>query len=801
MKPKFISKVIFAIAALVSVSSCDDFLTQDNPNSVATSEYFTTVDRCEAALTGVYNAFKNQNIYAVLSDNQRSDLVIEGGSSANRETFTSEAYLHSYTDTYSTASNRWAALYTGIRRCNDLFAGIDVVRPLIYSESSLERLNEIEAQALFMRGLFYFFLTLTYRHDMTADTCAPLILESIESVEDLARPLATASAIRYQYRKDLLNAIDLGLPEEWTDAEDIGRVTSGAAYSILGMSYLYQATEAYNTGGSTSPASDYVLYVDDEGTEQFYPELQPADCYLQARTYFKKVIDSGYYELAEFESTDPEKVHNFTTEGEFNCESILEVSYTLTDNTNLSGEALLYNTYSRSFAKVGGYYSGIPSFWLVDEFQKEMPDEHLDENWIKLERDEFYGTLNNSGKEIKDVLYTQMGIARINEPYSLSTNPSYLVSDAIVHYCDGSSNGEDTYNSNIYMRSIIYRNDVEPGGDDRVMSVTYTSLFPYGSRRIVRNATVEPIVENETYFKSKLVGDDIYRIRKFTRRASYSMAINGDDDLYYYGEKTPQQQGSFTTAATGIFRKHTNWDIRTSESDATITTSSGINYRLIRLADVYLMYAEALIEGGNSEAGVTEALKYVNRVRRRAGAILVGSKSQSTEYSDSEATFDGDIERVEPTDDTTGCAGPYYQSSTGNMSAYDLMQHLMWVERPLELCLEGYMLRVCDLRRWIDPTYGTYNATGQRFKALAESYDHTYYFYNPKYLTVNATTGAFSTAYTYNYQERYSLFEDSHMTEGEVLYRDYAEANSVYGTWDWYFPIPSSEKVTNPYIK
>ncbi len=789
MKLKSISKVIFALFAVVSVSSCDDFLTQENPNATASSEYFTTVDRCESALTGVYNAFKNANIYAVSSDNLRSDIACEGGNGTNRETFDDVAYLHSYTDTYSTMSNKWAALYTGIRRCNDLLDGIDIVRETIFSESQLERLDEMEGQTLFMRGLFYYFLTVTFRHDMTTDECAPLILEPIPDVESLAQPLATASAIRESYRADLEAAVDL-LPDEWTDDEDTGRVTKWSAYAVLGMSYLYQATEVYNT-----------TYVKN-------PELSSSECYAEARSYFKKIIDSGYFELGEFGSSDPLKEHNFTTAGEFNCESILEVSYTLTDNTNLSGEALLYNTYPRVFATKGGYYTCIPSLWLVNEVMCEKPDELNDDNWVEIDLtlDEFYNTPDEDGNLIKDVLYTQMGIGRINEPYSISSNPGYMVSDAIVHYCDGTdkTTGEDTYNSNIYKRSIIYRNDVAAGEEGRVVSITYTSLFPYGTRRIVRGADNDN-VEDKSLFKSKYENGKLYRLRKFTQRGSYTMALNGDDDLGYYGDSTPQQQGCFTNGTTGVFRKHTNWDIRTSESDATITTSSGVNYRLIRLADIYLMYAEALIEGGDEESGVTEALKYVNRVRRRAGGILIGSYTQSSEYSRDEATFDGDIAMpdgsVEDMSDDAYSAGPQYQTETGDMTAEDLMKHLMWVERPIELCLEGYQMRVCDLRRWVDLDTKEYNVTQSRFTELATSLDYTYYFDNPKYLSVNATTGVFGTSTNYQFQERYSNVDQDNMDDGETYYRDYLAASSVYGSWDWYYPIPNSEKITNPYIK
>jgi hypothetical protein len=70
----------------------------------------------------------------------------------------------------------------------------------------------------------------------------------------------------------------------------------------------------------------------------------------------------------------------------------------------------------------------------------------------------------------------------------------------------------------------------------------------------------------------------------------------------------------------------------TKYSNRTSTGGSGSNgtfadtdYPLFRLADVYLMYAEANLRGGGGDA--TKALGLVNQIRTRAGASTVGSLS------------------------------------------------------------------------------------------------------------------------------------------------------------------------------
>ena len=61
-------------------------------------------------------------------------------------------------------------------------------------------------------------------------------------------------------------------------------------------------------------------------------------------------------------------------------------------------------------------------------------------------------------------------------------------------------------------------------------------------------------------------------------------------------------------------------------------------------------------------------------------------------------------------------------------AASDVMNHLMYVERPLELCMEGHAIRVIDLRRW--------NITKERFDQLASD-EYKYCMIQTKYLKPN----------------------------------------------------------------
>ena len=191
--------------------------------------------------------------------------------------------------------------------------------------------------------------------------------------------------------------------------------------------------------------------------------------------------------------------------------------------------------------------------------------------------------------------------------------------------------------------------------------------------------------------------------------------------------------------------------------------SSGINYRLIRLADIYLMYAECLIKGGASDGNVQSAINAINKVRHRAGVVLIGKSEQ------------GEFKR--------------YTYDEKEYAASDVMNHLMYVERPLELCMEGHAIRVIDLRRW--------NITKERFDQLASD-EYKYCMIQTKYLKPNPDDpNALVSAF--NFGKQYRFYELPPEKRGNAFV-DYFQASLNYGPQVAYWPIPNIEITSNPDI-
>ena len=79
----------------------------------------------------------------------------------------------------------------------------------------------------------------------------------------------------------------------------------------------------------------------------------------------------------------------------------------------------------------------------------------------------------------------------------------------------------------------------------------------------------------------------------------------------FYGKTWNQWQ---LNQSKVYWKKYTNWDTKTAESHE----DNGINLRIVRLADIYLMYAEAL----NELDRTAEAYEWINKVRERPGVNL-----------------------------------------------------------------------------------------------------------------------------------------------------------------------------------
>ncbi|XMO85844.1 RagB/SusD family nutrient uptake outer membrane protein [Algibacter sp. AS12] len=185
-----------------------------------------------------------------------------------------------------------------------------------------------------------------------------------------------------------------------------------------------------------------------------------------------------------------------------------------------------------------------------------------------------------------------------------------------------------------------------------------------------------------------LIGVDENVLRKYSFRMGNSISSVDDVDSPMYGVTTGEygisrNARSHAKASPNFWKKFTGWNTENGgdgeDQDPSVDGRSGINIPVIRLAEIYLLYAECMIEKGD----LTEALRYINRIRKRSHLILLGNEGIG-EFSGN-STYMNDID-MDP------------DNGEQSVNIDNLKEHLRFTEKPLELALEG--VRYIDLRRW-----------------------------------------------------------------------------------------------------
>lgn len=239
-------------ALLLCFSSCEDFLTQENPNKIATGSYFQTENDAERALNGAYLALRSDNCLgegSTMFTEERSDNMgrLDNQSSSGEPfQFTDFSLLPS--NTY--LKNHWTAMFTAVTRSNFLLTYIDNVE----FEDEATRTN-YKAEAKFIRALVYFHLVRKWGD-------VPLVTSYLTTTDDInANTFREKKETVYaQITKDLEEALNSTLPDLQPESGK-GRTCKAAISGLLGQVYLTMAT-TLSDGNKNSYLQQAKSYLD-----------------------------------------------------------------------------------------------------------------------------------------------------------------------------------------------------------------------------------------------------------------------------------------------------------------------------------------------------------------------------------------------------------------------------------------------------------------------------------------------------------------------------------------------------------
>lgn len=300
---------ILSVFSLLILISCDkDFLDKTPPDKLPEDGFIDSPDRAKLAINGIYQQLQSSALYA---DYLPKFLDVPAGEYllSNTSPLALNNFSYDPSDTY--ILNTYAAFYTGIKRANSVIAEL----PSVTMDENLKA--RFMGEAKFLRAFFYWSLT-----DMWGDVI--IITEPMKNPDEALIAKSAQEEVYKLIIQDLKDAI-ASLPETY-GSNDKGRVTKGAAESLLGKAYLYTKD------------------------------------YIKAEEMLNNVIVSGNYELME------EFDHIWNRNYENNKESIFEVQF-----ADIGGSGTTTRNQSHLPGVNGGTGSHPVTQRIFDAFKKDDP--------------------------------------------------------------------------------------------------------------------------------------------------------------------------------------------------------------------------------------------------------------------------------------------------------------------------------------------------------------------------------------------------------------------------------------------
>lgn len=343
----YISYIACAMAAL-SLSSCNDWLTDDTPGTTKLTEAFTSLDVATETANAVYvplmweysgtTYYPEWFIGDVVSDD-----ALKGGQYLNDMAVVRDM------ENFKTNTNNefllcfYRAQWQGISRANLAIREIPETRVKEGEESSLDRLV---AEAKFLRAYYYFRLCRVFGG-------MPLVDFVVDTNEKWHQTRSSQDETYAFIIKDLEEA-EAVLPKKSAyKAADAGRATKGAAQAMLLKVNLYRAGFLEQAGKTT----------------------EAQEVYKQAAKWGKEIVTSNEYDL------DNEYFTNFLLAGENDKESVFEIQY-VEDEMSDYGEGegftrgtfslILQRSRSKHFGQAGWGFNK-PTENLYNEYEPNDP--------------------------------------------------------------------------------------------------------------------------------------------------------------------------------------------------------------------------------------------------------------------------------------------------------------------------------------------------------------------------------------------------------------------------------------------
>lgn len=315
--------IVFSIILTgLSLSSCSgSFLEQDPPLYIQPEDIYSSPERIDATVLGLYGAIKNTPTESFMGgktylvfDNRGEDLV---NVEQNLVTL-SNTYNMKVEAIDSENNTTWNNAYAAINKVNTFLEGLEGAKDV-----AGDMYEQYKAEAKFVRAFAYYYLINLYSLPYCVDPNAkavPLRLTAEKNTQNNAMARSTIEEVYLQILKDLEGVSALPTKEKLS-ASTVTRATQGAANMLkmrvyMGMQNWGEAIKAGEavTGYVLSPTMSAMFkapYYTDEtifslpmattntpNTQQSLPEYYAAKTIIMQINNKTGIMSMPYYNLA-----------------------------------------------------------------------------------------------------------------------------------------------------------------------------------------------------------------------------------------------------------------------------------------------------------------------------------------------------------------------------------------------------------------------------------------------------------------------------------------------------------------------
>ena len=334
--------------ATLSLSSCNDWLTEETPGTTKVSEFFTSLSTAEAVVNAAYVPMTWEFGTTYYPEWYFGDIVsddaLKGGQDINDGADLRELENFKANSDNEILLGYYRAQWQGIQRANLAIDEIPTTRIETEgdeAEKQAKYRDRYLGEAYFLRGFYYFRLARMFGG-------MPLIDYVIKSSNQWAQTRSTMDETLNFAIEDFKRAENLLWEKDKYSDEELGRATKGAAQAMLLKANLYRADYLRNAGNETE-AQKY---------------------FAEAAKWGKEVIKSRQYSLW------PNYLDNFRLANENGRESVFEIQYTEEATSDYGGEGytrgtmttILQRSRSSAFGEAGWGYDR-PTQNLYNEYE------------------------------------------------------------------------------------------------------------------------------------------------------------------------------------------------------------------------------------------------------------------------------------------------------------------------------------------------------------------------------------------------------------------------------------------------